>query len=69
MSDPYGKSSPSPAHPRASAPALVQAFRDRGYSVVANSRSIKPSNDPEILAVAGDIADPCRPSASSAKPG
>jgi NAD(P)-dependent dehydrogenase (short-subunit alcohol dehydrogenase family) len=37
---------------------LVQAFRDRGYRVVANSRSIKPSNDPDILAVAGDIADP-----------
>lgn len=38
--------------------SLVQAFRDRGYRVVANSRSIKPSNDPDILAVAGDIADP-----------
>lgn len=37
---------------------LVQAFRDRGYRVVANSRSIKPSNDPDVLAVAGDIADP-----------
>ena len=38
--------------------SLVQAFRDRGYRVVANSRSIKASNDPDILAVAGDIADP-----------
>jgi NAD(P)-dependent dehydrogenase (short-subunit alcohol dehydrogenase family) len=37
---------------------VVQAFRDRGYRVVANSRSIKPSNDPDILTVAGDIADP-----------
>ena len=37
---------------------LVQALRDRGYAVVANSRSIKPSNDPDILAVPGDIADP-----------
>lgn len=36
---------------------LVKAFRDRNYRVVANSRSIKPSNDPDILAVAGDIAD------------
>ncbi|MBU8977854.1 MULTISPECIES: SDR family oxidoreductase [unclassified Lysobacter] len=36
---------------------LVQAFRDRGYRVVANSRSIKPSNDPDILTVPGDIAD------------
>ena len=37
--------------------SLVQAFRDRGYRVVANSRSIKPSNDPDVLAVPGDIAD------------
>ena len=36
---------------------LVQAFRDRGYAVVANSRSIKPSNDSEILTVQGDISD------------
>lgn len=38
--------------------ALVKAYRDRNYRVVANSRSIKPSADPDILAVAGDIADP-----------
>ena len=37
---------------------LVKAFRDRDYRVVANSRSIKPSGDPDILAVPGDIADP-----------
>jgi NAD(P)-dependent dehydrogenase (short-subunit alcohol dehydrogenase family) len=36
---------------------LVQAFRDRGYRVIANSRSIKPSNDPDVLAVPGDIAE------------
>jgi len=36
---------------------LVRAFRDRGYRVVANSRSIKPSADPEVLVVAGDVAD------------
>ncbi|MGO1003607.1 SDR family NAD(P)-dependent oxidoreductase [Lysobacter sp. CA196] len=36
---------------------LVQAFRDRGYQVVANSRSIKPSNDPDILSIPGDISD------------
>lgn len=36
---------------------LVKAFRDRGYRVIANSRSIKASNDPDILAVPGDIAD------------
>ena len=38
--------------------ALVKEFRDRNYRVVANSRNIKPSPDPDILAVAGDIADP-----------
>src|SRR3982074_3555576 len=37
---------------------LVKAYRDRNYRVVANSRSIKPSSDPDILVVAGDIADP-----------
>lgn len=37
---------------------LVKGFRERGYQVVATSRSIKPSTDPDILAVAGDIADP-----------
>jgi NAD(P)-dependent dehydrogenase (short-subunit alcohol dehydrogenase family) len=35
---------------------LVQAFRDRGYCVIANSRSIKPSDDPNFLTVAGDIS-------------
>ncbi len=38
--------------------ALVKAYRDRNYRVVANSRSIKPSSDPDVLAVAGDVADP-----------
>jgi NAD(P)-dependent dehydrogenase (short-subunit alcohol dehydrogenase family) len=36
---------------------LVKAYRDRGYGVVAVARSIKPSNDPEIVIVAGDIAE------------
>jgi NAD(P)-dependent dehydrogenase (short-subunit alcohol dehydrogenase family) len=38
--------------------ALVKAYRDRNYRVVANSRSIKPSSDPDIVAVPGDVADP-----------
>ncbi|WP_426507751.1 SDR family NAD(P)-dependent oxidoreductase [Dactylosporangium sp. McL0621] len=38
--------------------ALVTAYRKLGYAVVANSRSITPADDPMILAVAGDIADP-----------
>ncbi|MDR9863255.1 SDR family NAD(P)-dependent oxidoreductase [Pseudomonas baetica] len=37
---------------------LVKGFRVRGYQVVATSRSIQPSTDPDILTVAGDIADP-----------
>jgi NAD(P)-dependent dehydrogenase (short-subunit alcohol dehydrogenase family) len=38
--------------------ALVQAFRSRGYRVVANSRSIKAIADPDVVTVPGDIADP-----------
>src|SRR4051812_25612077 len=38
--------------------ALVKAYRDQNYRVVATARSIKPSNDPDVLVVAGDIADP-----------
>lgn len=34
---------------------LVKGFRDRGYRVIATSRSIKASDDPDILTVAGDI--------------
>lgn len=37
--------------------ALVKAYRDRNYRVVATSRSIKPSDDDAIHAVSGDIAD------------
>ena len=38
--------------------ALVKAYRGRNYRVIANARSIEPSSDPDILAVAGDIGDP-----------
>jgi NAD(P)-dependent dehydrogenase (short-subunit alcohol dehydrogenase family) len=38
--------------------ALVKAYRGAGFRVVANSRSIPASDDPGILAVAGDISDP-----------
>jgi NAD(P)-dependent dehydrogenase (short-subunit alcohol dehydrogenase family) len=37
--------------------ALVNAYRDRHYRVVATARSIKPSNDHEILTLPGDIAE------------
>jgi NAD(P)-dependent dehydrogenase (short-subunit alcohol dehydrogenase family) len=37
---------------------LVAAYRREGWSVVANSRAITSSQDRQVLAVAGDIADP-----------
>jgi NAD(P)-dependent dehydrogenase (short-subunit alcohol dehydrogenase family) len=37
--------------------ALVEAYRGRDYAVVATARSIRPSNDDQILVVPGDIAD------------
>jgi len=37
--------------------ALVKAYRERNYRVVATARSVKPSDDDDVLAVAGDIAD------------
>jgi NAD(P)-dependent dehydrogenase (short-subunit alcohol dehydrogenase family) len=38
--------------------AIVQAFRKLDYAVVATSRSIKPSDDANVLTVAGDIGNP-----------
>src|SRR5262245_65094044 len=37
---------------------LVRGFLDYGYRVVANSRAIKPAASADVLAIAGDIADP-----------
>jgi NAD(P)-dependent dehydrogenase (short-subunit alcohol dehydrogenase family) len=36
---------------------IVKAYRKLDYRVVATSRSIKPSDDPDIATVAGDIGD------------
>jgi len=36
----------------------VKAFRALNYRIVATARSIKPSDDPNIVTIAGDIADP-----------
>jgi NAD(P)-dependent dehydrogenase (short-subunit alcohol dehydrogenase family) len=38
--------------------ALVTAYRKLGYAVVANSRSITAADDPGILTVPGDLAEP-----------
>ena len=37
---------------------LVAGYRERGWAVVASARKIKPSQSPDLLTVAGDIADP-----------
>jgi NAD(P)-dependent dehydrogenase (short-subunit alcohol dehydrogenase family) len=37
---------------------IASAYRERGYGVVAASRSIAPSDDAGIVTVPGDIADP-----------
>ena len=37
---------------------LVDGYRERGWAVVANALKIKPSADPDVLAVAGDISEP-----------
>jgi NAD(P)-dependent dehydrogenase (short-subunit alcohol dehydrogenase family) len=37
--------------------ALVAAYRERGYRVVATARSVSDGGDPDILAVPGDIGD------------
>src|SRR5208337_5157667 len=37
--------------------ALVKAYRDRDYRVVATARSMRPSHDDDVITVSGDIAD------------
>jgi NAD(P)-dependent dehydrogenase (short-subunit alcohol dehydrogenase family) len=37
---------------------LVAGYRARGWAVVANALTIKPSEDPAVLTVPGDIAQP-----------
>ena len=37
---------------------LVAGYRGRGWKVVATARTIKPSEDPDVLTVEGDIAEP-----------
>ncbi|MEU9337146.1 SDR family oxidoreductase [Streptomyces sp. NPDC048290] len=38
--------------------ALVAAYRSRGHAVVATSRTIAPSGDPDLITVRGDISEP-----------
>jgi NAD(P)-dependent dehydrogenase (short-subunit alcohol dehydrogenase family) len=37
---------------------LVDGYRQRGWAVVANALTIEPSEDPDVLTVAGDVSDP-----------
>jgi NAD(P)-dependent dehydrogenase (short-subunit alcohol dehydrogenase family) len=37
---------------------VVAGYRGRGWSVVASARTIKPSADPQVLTVDGDISEP-----------
>jgi NAD(P)-dependent dehydrogenase (short-subunit alcohol dehydrogenase family) len=37
---------------------LVAAYRQHGWAVVATSRTIMPSADPDVLTVDGDVSDP-----------
>ncbi len=37
---------------------LMAGFLGRGWAVVANARTIRPSGDPDVLTVEGDIAKP-----------
>ena len=38
--------------------AFVNAYRERGWRAVGNSRSIAPSSDPDYVTVAGDVGEP-----------
>ena len=38
--------------------SLVAAYRKLGWSVVATARTMKPAEDPDVLTIDGDIADP-----------
>src|SRR5437899_1090913 len=37
---------------------LIAGYRKRNWAVVASSRAIKRSQEPDLVAVAGDIAEP-----------
>jgi len=37
---------------------LVAAYRRRDWAAVANSRTIKPSEDRAVLTISGDISEP-----------
>ena len=40
--------------------SLVAAYRRQGWGVVATARRMKPTEDPDVLTIDGDIAEPAR---------
>ena len=46
---------------------LVAAYRQRGWAVVAASRTIKPTGDTGVRTVDGDVPSPPPPAGSSAR--
>jgi NAD(P)-dependent dehydrogenase (short-subunit alcohol dehydrogenase family) len=37
---------------------LVAAYREQGWAVIANARTIKPAGDPAVISVEGDVREP-----------
>ncbi len=37
---------------------LVDGYREQGWAVVSNALNVKPSDDPDVLTVAGDVSQP-----------
>src|ERR1700735_5477968 len=42
-------------------PGIVGGYREKDWAVVATARTIEASEDPVVLAVAGDLSDPDAP--------
>jgi hypothetical protein len=49
-----GKAAIIPGASRGIGAGLVEAYREHGYAVIANSRTITDSPQPEVVTVAGD---------------
>ncbi|WP_156749543.1 SDR family NAD(P)-dependent oxidoreductase, partial [Mycobacterium sp. E1747] len=61
MESGYGKVAVITGASRGIGAGLVEAYRKRGYGVVATSRAITASPHPEVHCVAADIGEPGTP--------
>jgi NAD(P)-dependent dehydrogenase (short-subunit alcohol dehydrogenase family) len=52
------RSPSSPGGSQGIGASLVTAYRRQGWNVVATARIMKPAEDPDMLTVDGDLADP-----------